>query len=128
VEIDNYSVVDGKYCYFDLPFTPSLFATGAEHRKLPLFISQHHHNTFRTEINLPAGFPHIAIEPKSQRLEAPDGGGQAVITETDIKGQCVITHDLQTSPTIVSPQDYAALLRVESTLGKRAGKVFLLEK
>ena len=25
VTVDNYSVVDGKYLYFDLPFTPSLF-------------------------------------------------------------------------------------------------------
>ena len=25
VEVDNYSVVDGNYLYFDLPFTPSLF-------------------------------------------------------------------------------------------------------
>ncbi|MDD5673224.1 MAG: DUF3857 domain-containing protein, partial [Chitinivibrionales bacterium] len=39
VEIENYSVVDGRYQYFDLPFTPSLMPVGAERRTLPLMIS-----------------------------------------------------------------------------------------
>ena len=35
VDVDNYSVVDGKYLYFDLPYTPSLLQlalTGARCR------------------------------------------------------------------------------------------------
>ncbi len=36
VDIDNYSVVDGKYLYFDLPFTPSLFPVSADQRALPI--------------------------------------------------------------------------------------------
>src|SRR5439155_11878417 len=48
VEVDNFSVVDGKYSYFDLPFTPSLFPLGADRRMLPLFISHENESTVRT--------------------------------------------------------------------------------
>src|SRR5207344_2191336 len=36
VEVDHFSVVDNRYSYFDLPFTPSLFPPGADTRTLPL--------------------------------------------------------------------------------------------
>ena len=39
VDVDDYSVTDGKYFYFDLPFTPSFFSAGADQRSLPMFIS-----------------------------------------------------------------------------------------
>jgi len=128
VEIDNYSVVDGKYLYFDLPFTPSVFPAGAQRRSLPLFISRDDHETIHTEIELPRGFPQIAIAPKSETLEGPDGSGQVRITASDVKGKCFITHDLETSPAIVAPKHYEAMLQVESVLGKRSSKVYLLEK
>ena len=37
-DVDNYSVQDGNYFYFDLPFTPSLMPVGADRRALPLFM------------------------------------------------------------------------------------------
>ncbi len=128
VEVDNYSVVDGNYFYFDLPFTPSLLSVGADRRTLPLFISHHGDNSVRTEIDWPAGFRHLLIAPKTETLDEPDGGGQARITSGDASGKWVITHDFETSPAIVNPKDYSAMLQVESALGSEGSKVFLLQK
>jgi hypothetical protein len=82
----------------------------------------------RTEIELPAGFRHIVIAPKSANLHEPDGGGTARITSTERAGKYVMTDDFEISPAIISPRDYAALLKVESTLGRKSSTVFLLEK
>ncbi len=128
VEVDNYSVVDGNYLYFDLPFTPSLFAAGTDHRALPLFMSGHSQNTVRTEIELPAGFRQVVIAPKSETFDGPGGSGRAMISCADADGKCVITHDFKTSPAIVDPKDYPAMLKIESALGKKSSRVFLLEK
>ena len=127
-DVDNYSVLDGKYFYFDLPFTPSLMPVGADRRALPLYISHGGQYTVRTEIDLPPGFHHVVMAPGSQTLDAPDGSGKALITSNDSAGQWAITHEFATSPAIIPPPDYAALLKVESTLGRKSGKAFLLEK
>jgi transglutaminase-like putative cysteine protease len=128
VEVDNYSVVDGKYCYFDLPFTPSLFGMGADRRTLPFYISWNGQNTVRTEIELPAGFKRVDIAPKSQDLTAPAGAGQTRITSNDDSGKRIITHTFTTAPAIVPPKDYAALQNLETTLEQKSSKLFLLEK
>jgi transglutaminase-like putative cysteine protease len=128
VEIDNYSVVDGKFLYFDLPFTPSLFPVGADRRTLPLYLSRRSDNIVRTEIDLPAGFRHVVIAPKSEKLGAPGRGGTARITTTDTAGKCVITHEFETSPAIIQPQDYSEITKVESKLGRKSSTVFLLER
>ncbi|HWY76396.1 MAG TPA: transglutaminase-like domain-containing protein, partial [Verrucomicrobiae bacterium] len=128
VEVDNYSVVDGKYFYFDLPFTPSMFPVGADHRTLPLFLAHRGESEIRTEIDLPTGFRHVVISPKSETLDAPDGSGKARITATETDGKCVITHDFESTPAIVQPKDYQAMLKVESTLRNKSSKLFLLEK
>ncbi|HUD48530.1 MAG TPA: DUF3857 domain-containing protein [Candidatus Baltobacteraceae bacterium] len=127
-DVDNYSVLDGNYFYFDLPFTPSLFPTGADRRALPLFISQASDDVVHTEIALPAGFRHVVMAPGSETLDAPDGSGKAEITSTDSAGTWSFTHEFETAPAIIPPPDYAALLKVESTLGRKSGKVLLLEK
>ena len=127
VELDNYSVVDGKYSYFDLPFTPSLFPMGADYRTLPLFISHQSAHTIRTEIELPPGFQQIALGPQSQSLNEPDGAGKARITVMDEGGKRVITHEYETSPAIISAKNYPAMLDIESALGRKSSKVFLLE-
>jgi hypothetical protein len=127
-DVDNYSVLDGNYCYFDLPFNPALMPAGADRRALPLFISQSSDRAVRTEIELPPGFRHVVMAPGSEALDAPDGSGTAEITSTDSGGKWAITHEFKTSPAIIPPTDYAALLKVESTLGLKSGKAFLLEK
>ena len=66
VEVDNFSVVDGRYAYFDLPFTPSFFPGGTDTRTLPLYVSQQNERKVRTEIDLPAGFQQVAIAPKNR--------------------------------------------------------------
>jgi hypothetical protein len=40
----------------------------------------------------------------------------------------VLTDDFETSPAVISPRDYPAMLKVESTLEKKSAKVFLLER
>ncbi|HWY86404.1 MAG TPA: hypothetical protein VNX28_06755, partial [Gemmataceae bacterium] len=127
VQVDNYAVVDGKYLYFDLPFTPSLLPVGADHRTLPLFISRHNEDTVRTEIQLPAGFKQVVIAPGTSQLSAPDGGGIARTVCKNEDGKFVLTHDFETWPTIIDPKDYSQLLKIESTLGQRASRVFLLQ-
>ena len=125
VEVDNYSVVDGKYLYFDLPFTPSLFPAGADRRALPLYLARTDRNTIRTEIDLPQEFRHEVIAPQSRNLDVPDGGGTARITSAETPGKCVITDEFDTSPAIIEPRDYSAMLKVESTLERKSSKVFL---
>jgi len=127
-DVDNYSVLDGNYFYFDLPFSPSLLPAATDRRALPLFISRSSDRAVRTEIDLPPGFRHVLMAPGSETLDAPDGSGKAEITSTDSAGKWSITHEFKTAPAIVPPSDYAALLKVESTLGEKSGKVFLLEK
>jgi hypothetical protein len=128
IEIDNYSVVDGQYQYFDLPFTPSLLPVGADRRVLPLLISKPSQNIIRTEIDLPKGFRHVIIAPKDEQLDEPAQGGKARITALENTGKCVITEEFETAPTIIYPQDYPAMLKIESELGRKASKAFLLER
>jgi transglutaminase-like putative cysteine protease len=126
VDVDNYAVADGKYLYFDLPFTPSLFPVSADNRALPLFISQAGRDTVRTEITGPKDFRRTVIAPKSENLAAP--GGTAKISSTSHSGRFVITDQLETTPVIVPPADYPALLKVESSLRENSDRVFLFEK
>jgi len=129
VDLDNYAVVDGNYLYFNLPFTPSLFELpGGDRRTLPLMLSGDAKNSIRTEIDLPPGFQRMVIAPKSDDLTAPDNGGTAHLTSSTAPGKFTMTDDFETSPTIINPQDYPAILKVESTLEKKSAKVFLLQK
>jgi hypothetical protein len=128
VDIDNYSVVDGKYLYFDLPFTPYLFPGGSDQRTLPYFVSRHSENTVRTEIELPDGFHHVVIAPKSEKLKAPGGGGTVQITSAETAGKYVISHDFETSPAIIQAKDFPEILKLEAMLGRKSSTVFLLEK
>ncbi len=128
VDIDNYSVVDGNYLYFNLPFTPTMFPPGADHRVLPLFISDESKSTIRTEIALPPEFHQVVIAPGSRKLEVPDGGGGARITYKNAPGKLVITHEFDSEPAIINPKDYSSLLKVESALGNKSSRIFLLEK
>jgi len=125
VDVDNYSVVDGKYLYFNLPFTPSLFSVGADQRVLPIYLTRTDRDTVRTEIELPPGFSHEVIAPESRNLDVPDGGGTARIISTAAPGKFVITDEFDTTPAIVAPQDYPAMLKVESSLERKSSKVFL---
>ena len=128
MDIDNYSVVDGNYQYFDLPFTPSLFPVGSDRRALPVLISKSSQSVIRTEIEFPAGFRHVVIAPKNEQLDEPAHGGWARITSAEKAGQCVLTEEFQTAPAIIYPQDYPAMLKIESELGRKSSKVFLLER
>jgi hypothetical protein len=128
VEIDNYAVVDGNYLYFNLPFSPSLFPPGSDHRVLPLFIAEGSESIVRTEIQLPPGFQRMIIAPNSEKLSVPDGCGKVGISVKNSPGKYVITHEFVTEPAIVSPKDYPAMLNIESVLGKKSARVFLLEK
>ena len=70
----------------------------------------------------------FVIAPGSKKLEVPDGGGNARITFKNTPGKLVITHEFDSEPAIINPKDYSALLKVESALGKKSSKIFLLEK
>jgi hypothetical protein len=128
MEINNYAVADGKYLYFDLPFSPSLFPGGTDHRTLPLFVGGRSDSTIRTEINLPPGFHHMVMSPKVQTLDSPGGSGRGKITAETAGDKYVVAHELEVSPAIVEAKDYSAMLDVESALGKRSSRLFLLEK
>jgi transglutaminase-like putative cysteine protease len=127
VIIDNYGVTAGKYLYFNLPFTPSLIPVGADHRVLPLLISQGGKNTIRTEIELPSEFRRIVVAPKSEALTVA-GSEKAHITARKTFGGYVVTDEFETAPAIISPDNYQAMLKVESALSRKSSKVFLLEE
>jgi transglutaminase-like putative cysteine protease len=126
VTVDHYAVVDGKYLYFDLPFTPSLFPLGTDTRVLPLFINYASHNRIRTEITLPPDFPHLIIAPPGEKLQAA-GGGSARVTIASADGKFRLTHELETTPAIIAPADYAKVLGTESALREKSARAFLLE-
>jgi hypothetical protein len=127
--LDNYAVVDGKYLYFNLPFTPSLVQLpGSDRRSLPLMLSHEGTTSVHTEIDLPLGFRDVLISPRSQSLDAPGGGGKVRMTSATGTGKILLTDDSETSPAVISPHDYPAMVKVESTLENKSSKVFLLEK
>jgi transglutaminase-like putative cysteine protease len=129
VALDNYAVVDGKYLYFNLPFTPSLVKLpGSDYRSLPLLLSHEGSNTTRAEITLPAGFKQVLIAPRSESLDAPDGGGSVKLTSAPGSGKFVMTADTQTLPAVIDPQDYPTMVKIESALENKSSMVFLLEK
>lgn len=127
VDLDNYGVVDGKYLYLNLPFTPSFYETGADHRSLPLFIADQRERIVHTEIELPAGFVQTDIAPKTESFSAP-GGSQIHITKTGSPGKCIVTDDFQTVPAIISPTDYLKLAGIQSALGEKSATTILLER
>jgi transglutaminase-like putative cysteine protease len=126
VDVDNYGVVDGKYFYFDLPFTPALFPARAGQRALPLFISQAAENSVRTEISLPPGFHQLVIAPQNEDVAVP-GGTHAHIARTDSAGKFAMTDQFEIVPAIISPQSYPALLQADAALGEKSSTLFLLE-
>ena len=128
VEIDNYAVADGRYLYFDLPYVPSLFPPGADSRTLPLFVARTSEKHIRSEIALPPGYRRVVMEPGVGALSGPDGCGQARITATNAPGSCALACELKTSPAIIDPKEYSALLSVETALGKKSSWLFLLER
>ncbi len=128
VAVDNYCVVDGNYYYFDLPFTPTLFPPWTDHRTLPLYLSGTRDETVRTEIALPPGFRTPVIVPSSETLTAPDNSGTVRITSATDTDSCIVTHEFETHPAIVDPEDYSGLLEVGASLGEKSARVFLLEK
>jgi transglutaminase-like putative cysteine protease len=127
VIVDNYGVTAGKYLYFNLPFTPSLLPAGADQRALPLLISHGGKSIVLTEIELPPEFPGVVVAPRNEDLTVA-GGEKARITARKKSGGFVVTDDFETSPAIISPGNYQKLLGVESTLGRKSSKVFLLEQ
>jgi Transglutaminase-like superfamily len=127
VELDDYGIVDGKYLYFSLPFTPSFFNAAADQRTLPLYISDANDQVIRVAIELPAGYHLTDIAPRSAHFAAP-GGSRVRVTETSADGQCVITDELETVPGIIAPANYSKLLNIQSALGQKSETTFLLER
>jgi hypothetical protein len=114
-------------CILTCPSLLRCFPVGSDHRVLPLYISRHNESTVRTEIQLPPNFKQVVIAPSGTQLTAPDGGGVAKTVAKNEAGKFVLTHDFETWPAIIDPKDYAQLLRIESTLGQKASRVFLLQ-
>ena len=127
VEMDHYGIPDGKYLYFNLPYTPTLFGTLSDQRALPLYMPDASENILRAEIQLPEGFQVTDIAPKDQKLTAP-GGSQARITRTDADGKTTVTGEFELMPGVIKPKNYPALLNIQSALGSRSGTTFLLER
>jgi transglutaminase-like putative cysteine protease len=125
VTVDHYAVVDGRYLYFDLPFTPSLFPLGTDNRVLPLFLNYAGQSRISTDITLPLEFKHSVIAPQGEKLRA--GGGTARVTMAAADGTFHLTHELETRPAIVAPTDYARMLQAESALREKSARAFLLE-
>jgi len=128
VEIDHYAVVDGRYMYLDLPYSLGLYPTYTDRRTLPLFIRDDRLETIRAEVGLPAGFTHLVIAPRSQTLTAPDGAGSVRVSAGVSGGAWSVTQELSALPAVVAPQDYGALLSIESTLENKSSRLLLLEK
>ncbi|MDR3378620.1 MAG: DUF3857 domain-containing protein [Verrucomicrobiae bacterium] len=126
VTVDHYAVVDGKYLYFDLPFTASLFPAGADARVLPLFVNYTSQNRISAELTLPPEFPKLVIAPAGKKLQAANAG-TARVTVASAGGKFSFTQELEITPAIVAPADYGKLLQAESALREKSAKAFLLQ-
>jgi hypothetical protein len=127
VVIDNYGIADGNYFYFNLPSTPPLLPSGADQRALPMLISQRNKNTVQIKVDLPPDFSRTLIAPKSANFNVANAEN-ARVTTRETPGGYVITDEFETAPAIISPGDYQAMLKVDSALGRKSSKVFLLEQ
>jgi hypothetical protein len=127
VEMDNFGVADGKYLYFNLPFTPALFGTLPNQRSLPFYTTDASQDITRAEIEWPTGFHETDIAPKNAKFIAP-GGSQARITQTVADNKCTVTDELENAPGIIKVKNYPALLNIQSALSARSGSTFLLER
>ena len=127
VDIDHYAVVDGRYLYLDLPYSLNLYPTFTDRHTLPLFIKDDRLETIRAEIGLPAEFRHVVIAPRSQNLTAPDGAGGVRVSAGVSGGAWSVTQELSAMPSVVAPQDYGALLSIESVLENKSSRLLLLE-
>ena len=125
VEITHYCVVDGKNMYFNLPFVPSLMPPAGGPPSLPLFIDGAMDNTVRTEIALAPQFQHLVITPAPGQPPCPTAAKARRSPRPTPRGS---GHQLriQTTPSIVAPGNYPAMLKLESTLSKKSSRVFLL--
>jgi hypothetical protein len=94
---------------------------------LPLFIGSDFESRITTEISLPKEFTRLVIAPSDKKLRAADAGSVRVKTSSQ-KGKFLMTQDMDINPAIIPPDEYPALLKVESTLGEKSGSTFLLEK
>jgi transglutaminase-like putative cysteine protease len=128
VEIDHYGVVDGKYLYFELPYSLNLFPTYTDRHTLPLIIRSARLETIRTDIELPPGFRRVVIAPGNQDLVAPSGAGAVHVSARVAGGDWSVTEDLSERPAVVYPGDYASLLGVESSLENKSSRLLLLER
>ena len=50
------------------------------------------------------------------------------MTSAEGDGKITLTDDSETAPALISPTDYPAMVRLESTLENKSSKLFLLEK
>jgi len=80
------------------------------------------------EIELPPEFRDVVIAPGAGILKAPSKSGTAMMITSSVNGKMILNAELETSPAIISPQDYPAILKVESTLKKKSSNVVLLKK
>jgi hypothetical protein len=128
VEVDHYSVVDGKYLYLDLPFTPGVFRVDADQRTLPLYLRNKYERTVRTVVQLPPAYRNLVIAPKSATFAGPGEAGGAEISTTQADGQFTITHRFKASPAVLAASDYPALVVIESTLRNKASRLLLLKQ
>ena len=127
VEVDNYAVVDGKYFYFDLPFTASLFPARADTRVLPWYLSDGSRSTVSAEVELPPGFQRMVIAPRRKTLTATAGVARISAVQK-AEGKWLFADQLESKPSLVNPRDYSALLHMESELRQKTGRLLLLEK
>jgi transglutaminase-like putative cysteine protease len=127
VEIDHYAVVDGKYLYFDLPYMLRLFPTYTDRHTLPLLIRAPRLETVHAEIELPAGFRRVVIAPRNEDLNAPSGAGKVHVSAKVSGRNWSVTQELSALPSVIAPEDYGALLSVESALENESSRLLLLE-
>jgi transglutaminase-like putative cysteine protease len=128
VEVDHYSVVDGKYLYLELPFSPGLFRVDADQRSLPMFLRNKHERTIRTVVQLPPAYRNLVIAPKSAVFSGPEEAGRAEISTTTADGQFTITHHFKSTPAVLAANDYPALVAIESTLRNKSSRLLLLKQ
>lgn len=127
VSIDRYGIADGRFLYFNLPFTPRLLATETEQRTLPLLASADQDNAFRAVVTLPPGYRTVDIAPARKRMAGPDGAGSVRVTPASFGDQWAVTYQLDSRPAMIPPEDYPKALKLESALENQAARELLLE-
>jgi hypothetical protein len=135
-EVESFAVVDGDYCYFNLPLgLRNLLGLRADERHNAIYWSATRKVTLITDIVFPEQFRLPVLLPENSRWRAPSGGGSVAVTLKrnlkDEQGRYVdlrLIYKVDLSPAVIPADHYRELLRLNRRLSHAKSRTILLRR